>query len=120
MILLVEDDEDVREMIKFTLEGRGFPVVDVANGADALAFLRDQRPCLIILDLVMPVMTGWQVLAEMRARGLAHIPTCVISALPDRAPSDAVAILRKPFEIGQLLELAGRFCPLSGTAAHHP
>jgi DNA-binding response OmpR family regulator len=114
VILLVEDDEDVREMLKLTLEMSGY-VIDVArNGTAALEALDRRRPCLVILDLVMPVLNGWEVLAQMKARGLDDIPVCVISALGGRAPSEAVASLCKPFETNELLAVAARYCTHRG------
>ena len=110
MILLVEDDEDVREMLKLTLEMSGFDVDVARNGTDALAALDRQRPCLVVLDLVMPVMNGWEVLEQMKTRQLADIPVCVISALSGRAPSEAVAALCKPFDASELLAVAARYC----------
>jgi len=64
----------------------------------------------MILDLLMPVMNGWQVLTEMKARKLEGIPVCVISALGERVPPEAVASLRKPFDKHELLEVAARYC----------
>jgi CheY-like chemotaxis protein len=110
VILLVEDDEDVREMLKLTLEVSGYDVDVATNGATALAALGRQRPCLVILDLVMPVMDGWEVLAEMKVRQLGDIPVCVITALSGHAPSEAVASLCKPFDARDLLAIAGRYC----------
>jgi len=110
VILLVEDDEDVREMLKLTLEMSGYAVDVAMNGTAALEALDRERPCLVILDLVMPVMDGWQVLAQMKARQLGDIPVCVISALSGRSPSEAVASLCKPFDTSELLAVAARYC----------
>jgi len=110
VILLVEDDEDVRDMLEFTLKSSGH-VLELANhGRAALDALERQRPCLIILDLLMPVMTGWQVLVEMKQRKLDDIPVCVISALGERIPPEAIASLRKPFDAKELLAIAARYC----------
>jgi len=98
-------------MLKLTLEMSGY-VVDVArDGIAALEALDQQRPCLVILDLVMPELDGWGVLAQMKARKLDDIPVCVISALSERTPSDVVASLRKPFDTNELLAVASRYCP---------
>ena len=110
MILLVEDDEDVRDMLQLTLETHGCVVELASNGRQALAAIERSRPCLVILDLVMPVMNGWAVLAEMKARNLDTIPVCVITALGGEAPAEAVCSLCKPFETGQLLVIADRYC----------
>ncbi|CAN5813780.1 hypothetical protein BH11MYX2_BH11MYX2_24750 [soil metagenome] len=109
MILVVEDDEDVRDMLALTLRGRRFPVMLAKNGADALIVLADQRPCLIMLDLVMPGIDGHGVLAQMKTNGYDS-PVVVISALDADPPEGIVATLRKPFENPVLLELATRFC----------
>lgn len=109
MILLVEDDEDVREMLAFTLESSGYVLETARHGGAALEALARQRPCLMILDLLMPVMNGWQVITEMKARKL-DVPVCVISALGERVPAEAVASLRKPFDKSELLDVAARYC----------
>jgi CheY-like chemotaxis protein len=119
VILLVEDDEDVCDMLSFALRNRGFKVQAVHNGHAALAMIERQRPCLVILDLVMPGMSGQQVIAELHARDLADLPVCVISALSDASPQGAVAVLSKPFDVSSVVELANRYCAHTetGTAA---
>lgn len=109
MILVVEDDEDVRDMLALTLQGKHFPVELAKNGADALAVLAQKRPCLVMLDLVMPGIDGHQVLARMKSSGYDS-PVVVISALDAEPPEGTVATLRKPFENPALLELATRYC----------
>jgi DNA-binding response OmpR family regulator len=109
VILLVEDDEDVRDMLALTLEVRGFPVVPAENGEVALELLARQRPCMMILDLVMPGLDGREVITRMRARG-HDVPVVVISALDATPPPGIVATLRKPFESHVLLDLAARYC----------
>ena len=96
-------------MLKLTLEMSGYDVDVAKNGTAALEALDRQHPCLMILDLVMPVMNGWEVLEQMKVRKL-DIPVCVISALSGRAPSEAVASLCKPFETRELLAVAARYC----------
>lgn len=114
VILLVEDDDDVREMLRLTLELSGYAVDVVANGTAALEAVARKRPCLVILDLVMPVMDGWQVLEQMKLRQLDDIPVCVISATSGRSPSEAVASLCKPFDTSELLAVAARYCSPPG------
>jgi CheY-like chemotaxis protein len=110
VILLAEDVEDVRELLAFTLTSRGYTVETAVNGRAVLEVLARTRPCLIILDLVMPVMTGHQVLAELKARKLDDIPVCVISALGGPAPSQAVASLVKPFDVSAVVAVAATYC----------
>lgn len=110
MILLAEDDEDVREMLAFTLSSRGFAVETVSDGGAVMASMSRKRPCLVILDLVMPVMTGQQVLAQMKTEHLDDIPVCVISALGGAAPAAAVASLCKPFDVADVVSIAAKYC----------
>lgn len=104
-------------MLAFTLESSGYVLEAAKHGRAALEAIERQRPCLMILDLLMPVMNGWQVLAEMKERELGDIPVCVISALGERVPSEAVATLRKPFDKRELLEVAARYCSHARAAA---
>lgn len=117
MILLVEDDEDVREMLELTFRSHGYIVDAQPNGAAALATLERKRPCLMILDLVMPMMTGWEVIAQMKQRNLADIPVCVISALGGSVPPEAVASFCKPFDVKELVAVAARYCSHAPAAA---
>jgi DNA-binding response OmpR family regulator len=110
MILIVDDDLDIREILELTLQFKGYTVEGASNGREALAVLERTRPCLMVLDLVMPEMTGWQLLEEMKERKLGDIPVCVISALEGRTPSEAVASLCKPFEPSELLAIVARYC----------
>lgn len=116
MLLLVEDDEDVREMLELTFRNRGYDVEVASDGSAALEIMARQRPCMVILDLVMPVMDGWETLAQMKARDLGDVPVCVISALGERTPSEAVASLCKPFDVNELVAIAARYCPHSSRA----
>ncbi len=97
-------------MLKITLAGNGCVVELASNGRAALESLSRRRPCLMILDLVMPVMNGWEVLAQMKARQLGDIPVCVVSALGVGAPREAVASLSKPFDFRELLAITARYC----------
>jgi CheY-like chemotaxis protein len=110
VILLAEDDEDVREMLAFSLTSRGYTVETVTHGAAVLESLARKRPGLVILDLVMPVMTGHEVLAQMKARNLSDIPVCVISALGGPAPVEAAAALTKPFDVADVVAVAAKYC----------
>jgi CheY-like chemotaxis protein len=113
-ILVVEDDADVRETLVLVLESEGFDVRAARDGREALEVLRGGfRPRLILLDLMMPVMNGWEFRAEMkRDPELASIPVVFVSALepaPDRAAAlDAAGFLHKPFDLDELLETVER------------
>lgn len=115
-VLIVDDDPDIRDSITDILELRGYSASAAANGREALARLREGlRPCLILLDLMMPVLNGWEFRAEqLRDPALAEIPVAVVSG--DGSTSDKAArlgtgeYLRKPLELAALLELVERHC----------
>ena len=110
MLLLVEDDLDIRETFAEILEDEGFQVATAANGADAVEYLRraETLPRLIVLDLMMPVMDGIQFWREQqREARWASIPVVVMSAnsnLSEMATEIRPAgVLRKPIDMGDLL-----------------
>jgi CheY-like chemotaxis protein len=108
-VLLAEDDQDIRDVVQEVLEERGFDVIPARTGRQALDFLSldvKSRPDFVILDLMMPIMTGWQVLEEMRQRpDLEKIPVIVLTAVSQDMPTGATAVLRKPFDIDDLLTI---------------
>jgi CheY-like chemotaxis protein len=109
-VLVVDDDRDIRDSLTHALVEGGYTAVGVANGQEALQWLRTARPApfLILLDLTMPVMNGWQFRSEQqRDPGLAAIPVLIVSANADAA-RQAVALaaaghLAKPVDADQLL-----------------
>jgi len=111
-ILVVEDDADALEALGDLLESHGYLVASARNGAEALEVLgRSPLPNLIVLDLLMPTMDGW----EFRRRQkndprIAKIPVVVVSASSAAKPIDADSILRKPVDIDRLLETVARHC----------
>jgi CheY-like chemotaxis protein len=122
-VLIVEDDEDIRADLSAILRVKGFSVDEAANGRDALARLRaGDPPCVMVLDLMMPVMNGWELRAAMRDDpALRGVPVIVVSGAGRIADADVVvldpaAVLVKPFELSQLLELVARYCPPGQTA----
>lgn len=116
-VMVVDDDTDLRETIMEVLQDNEFRVVGAANGKEALDLIRsvEQRPCVILLDLMMPVMDGKAFYAELRKEpALSQIPVIVLSA---HANVDAVladvavdAKLSKPVDIEPLLALVKRHC----------
>jgi CheY-like chemotaxis protein len=80
-ILVVEDNADVRSAMTRLLQAAGYRVTSAADGREALQCLRREPPAVILLDLAMPVMTGWQFRAEQQHDpALATIPVVVVSA----------------------------------------
>ena len=103
---------------------KGFAVEEAANGKEALARLRDgERPGVVVLDLMMPVMNGWELRSVMLGdAALATIPVVVVSGKGRIPPDESAtlqpaAVLVKPFELSELLELVGRYCAPTGPTA---
>jgi CheY-like chemotaxis protein len=87
-VLVVEDDADTRELLRRLLERDGFTVVEAETGRVALDRVREQAPGLILLDLMMPEMDGFEFLAELRRQtGGRGIPVVVVTA-KDLTPAD--------------------------------
>ena len=111
-VLLVDDDEDIREAMRDALELRAFHVVHARNGLDALAALRSVHVDLIVLDLTMPQMDGWQFL-DRRAIDprLERIPVLVVTAMENRrvATDERIqGVMWKPFHRDQFVDLVAR------------
>ena len=100
-VLLVDDEQDVRELTAAALESKGFEVIAVESGAEALAWLAHDRPSLILLDLEMDDMNGWEVLTAIKPH---HLRTVVVTGSSATVPK-WVGCLRKPFRIDALLEV---------------
>jgi CheY-like chemotaxis protein len=113
-VLVVDDEEDIRETLREVVEMGGCEAIVAANGADALALLAAHRPCLVILDLLMPVMSGEQMLDAMRKQPeLAELPVVISTSAPERAPA-GVPVLRKPLDLQALWDLMSRSCTCGG------
>ena len=113
-ILVVDDDPDIREGLAEVLKSEGYSVRTAADGADALRQIRARRVDLIVLDLMMPVMDGWQFRrAQRHERAIANIPVIVVTASGAQV-ADADAVLRKPFELSDLLREVNERCGRPG------
>ena len=111
-MLVVEDDADSREMLGFALELHGFRPVLASDGVDALEQLRDERPCVILLDLMMPRMNGWEFRAtQLQDQAHRDIPVVVLSAAGKAAESvPADAYLQKPINMDAVLSAVRAHC----------
>ena len=108
--MVVDDDPDILEALAEILEVEGFRIRRARNGKEALERLGPEPPDLILLDLMMPVMDGWDFAQKMRAiPDLVPPPIIVLSADRNVAAKSreigAVAYLSKPFELEELLAL---------------
>jgi DNA-binding response OmpR family regulator len=108
-IVLVEDEGPLRKIIARNLQRRGYDVVETETGAAALTVLRWSPPRLLLLDVNLPDMTGWDVLRELPTDLRRQIPTIVLSAAaqsPKRLSEfREVTFLHKPFPLDTLLRL---------------
>ena len=103
-ILVVDDDAGSRNALATLLRDEGFTVAAVAGGSDALDYLRGSVPKLIVLDLMMPDMDGWDVRHQQkRDPRLAAIPVIAVSAA-GKLP-DADGQFRKPLDFDQFLNV---------------
>lgn len=109
-VLIVDDDFEASSVLADILDFQGYSVACSHNGKHALEYLRSSPlPRLIILDLQMPVMDGWQFRREQKAdQTLSGVPVVVVSGFVDSANIDADTILSKPVDLEQLLKIVGR------------
>ena len=116
-ILLIEDERDLRETLKLLLELEGFRVTAAQNGREGLDLLDDRTPpCLIVLDLMMPIMSGWEFLETIKRERhtlLTATALLVITAAADVGPYPTdlgCRVLKKPFDVEPLLQIARQHC----------
>ena len=116
-ILVVEDDADACEALAQLLQDEGYGVASARNGREALEQLKSaDLPSVIILDLLMPVMDGWQFREEQkRNAAISSIPVIVLTALRPSPDFDAEAFFHKPVEIPHLLDVVRRCCARTST-----
>jgi CheY-like chemotaxis protein len=123
-VLVVEDEDTIREVLVTALAEEGYAVRGRAQSSQALELLSSWMPDLILLDLMLPGLDGWGFLTERQRRGLgADVPVIVVSAsrqgLADaRTNAQVVAVLPKPFNLDVLLETVERILPAGDAPAH--
>jgi CheY-like chemotaxis protein len=121
IVLVVEDDQDIQDSMRMVLEEEGFAVYGALNGREALEGLKNQaipRPCMMLVDLMMPVMNGWELIKELeKDEALKGIPTAVVSAIADsraaHLPSSVARFLAKPVQLQRLLDVMNELCPVT-------
>ena len=124
-VLIVEDDENTRSILAEVLKSEGCDVKEAENGKRALELLADVRPDLIIVDLMMPVMNGWDLCSALeKDERLARIPVAILTALSSVHPLGNRPILPKPVRLTTLVALldlvraagARRLAPTNGSS----
>ena len=115
---MVDDEEPVRRLLVWLLTEEGYAVLEAPDGAVALARVGEAAPSLILLDMRMPVMDGWEFARRYRARPGPHAPLVCVTAAVDAAARGAqigaVATLSKPFDLDELLAVVRRYAPPPG------
>jgi CheY-like chemotaxis protein len=115
-VLVIDDDPDILATVEQILEIEGYAVLIARNGAEALGVLDSQRPDVIILDLMMPVMDGWEFRRRLDGHPASTTPVIVVSADRDIARKAATikadGYVAKPFDLDDLLREVHRFAPL--------
>ena len=106
-ILVVDDDESIRQIVRLCLTDEGFEVCEAPNGQAALDALPEFQPDLILLDLRMPVMDGWEFARRYEKGRGPHVPivafVAALNAEQECAMLTAASILTKPFDLDDLL-----------------
>ena len=122
MILIVDDNEVILEMQVAVLQSAGHQVMTANNGDSALAIIKEHSPKLILMDITMPGLTGYQVLDEVRQMYGDEIPVVLVSALPEDEERDtalahgATDYISKPFEIPTIISCASKYLQNNATA----
>ena len=117
-ILVVEDDADNRRIVAKVLSGEGYEVIEVATGAEAVAAVHQQRPDLIIMDLALPGIDGWEASRRIKAApDSADIPIIALTAFAMRGDEERAraagcdAYVPKPCRPQTLREVVRQFLP---------
>jgi len=124
-ILVIEDNNDIRDTVEDVLRTEGYNVYSVCNGREALLALKKiQGPTLILLDMMMPLMNGWEFLEAQKADAkFANLPVVVVSALgpeaaliKDSEVVNARAYIRKPIDLNTLMNVVQAYCGTPASA----
>jgi excisionase family DNA binding protein len=115
LVLIVDDDDRMREFVRVNLEMEGYSVIEAANAEEGLAAVEDQAPDLILLDVMMPNVDGWEMLRRIQERhGVGSIPVIMFSGKVDEADvtaRGAQGFIGKPFDPTQLIESTKQLLP---------
>jgi DNA-binding response OmpR family regulator len=118
--LIVEDDRDMADALLHLLQIWGFPARHAEHGKAALDAVASQMPAVVLLDMLMPVMDGWQCARELRARYGDSLPIVVVTAaehVQERGKEiGADEVLPKPFEMKRLRKIVERYASASRQA----
>ena len=118
LILLVDDDAKVRELVRVNLEFEGYTVREAGSADEGMTAIEDARPDLILLDVMMPQVDGWEMLRRVQERhGVGAIPVVMFSGKVDeRSQAEAEergtqGFVGKPFDLQQLIDQTKQIVP---------
>ena len=122
-LLIVDDNNITREGLAIVLRRAGYEIALATNGAEALAILGSLRPDLILLDMLMPILDGWHVLQQVKARNFPPVPIILVTAtgLTRQWAEDqgCCGFVPKPIIPAELLKEVRR-CLQEGAPSDHP
>ena len=120
VVLIVDDDERLREYVRVNLESEGYAVREAASAEDGLRVLEEATPDLVLLDVMMPQVDGWEMLRRVQERhGVGPIPVVMFSGKIDETAADEAAsrgaqgFIGKPFDPHELIEQTKQLLPTS-------
>lgn len=123
-ILVVDDDDSIRQIVRLCLADEGYNVWEAPNGEVALGLLAEAAPELILLDLRMPVMDGWEFARRYHGLPGPHAPilafVAALNATQEASGIETVGILSKPFDLDELLSAVRTQLPLKSGFAQRP
>ncbi len=115
-ILVVDDEPDLLKVVTFRLKKLGYDIIEATDGQKAIALIWEHRPHLILLDLRLPIIDGWEVCRRVKADDqLKDIPIILLTASCGAVNSEMTKELKaedflvKPFEPEELLEIVKKF-----------
>jgi CheY-like chemotaxis protein len=120
LILVIDDEISIVEMLSEFLEGEGWQVITASNGQEGLERLASARPALVVSDVMMPMLDGWELCRRMQDDPrYQSIPVVLMSAArtaPELAGCRYAALLRKPFKLGEMLQTITRLLKLNASS----
>ena len=115
-VLVVEDEEDLRDIARFTLEGAGFEAIEAVNGVEGVAKSEAERPDLVLMDIQMPLLDGYEATRRIKAlTGMQRTPVVAVSSFAMKGAEEKAraagcdAYVTKPYSPKQLLALVRQF-----------
>jgi excisionase family DNA binding protein len=119
LVLLVDDDDKVRELVRVNLEFEGYTVREAGSATEGLEAIEEAKPDLVLLDVMMPHVDGWEMLRRIQDQyGAGAIPVVMFSGQVDeeaQRQAEAVgaqAFVGKPFDLHQLIEQTKQIAPV--------